>query len=98
MAKVPQHPVVTPEQIQLWEANPVTKAYLQCLEWFKQDIADLASNGGVADSSSADLTHAMLHRNYGQQDGLADAANYNYLLDRHGMILEPKKEDDDVED
>lgn len=83
----------------MWQADPVTKTYLKCLGWFKQDIADQVSNGSCVDSSSADLTHAMVHRNLGQQDGISDSTNVDYLFDRYGMILvKEKEEDDDVQD
>lgn len=92
MQETPQYPQVTPEQIQLWEADPVTQVYLQCLGWFKGDVADDASTGTIVDSSSADLTHAMIHKNLGQQQGLSSALDYPFLFDRFNMIFEEKKD------
>ncbi len=92
--EMPQYSQVTPEQIQLWEADPVTKVYLQCLGWFKADVADEASNGSIVDSSSADLTHAMIHKSLGQQQGLSTSMDYQSLFDRFEMVLLPEEKDD----
>lgn len=86
----PKYPQVTLEQIQLWEASPVTKAFLQCLQWFREDVRDEASDGTIIDSSCADMTHAGIHLNMGQQQGLATAADHNKLLNRFNMIMEVK--------
>ena len=95
----PQYPKITPEQIELWADNPVTKVLLQCLGWFKADVADDASTGAIVDSSSADLTHAMIHKSLGQQQGLSTAMDFQSLFDRYDMIVLPEpKEDDDAKD
>ena len=97
--ETPKFPKITPEQIELWADNPVTEVLLQCLGWFKADVADDAADGTIVDSSSSDLTHAMIHKNLGQQQGLSTAMDFQSLFDRYGMILLPEpKEDDDVED
>lgn len=94
MQETPLYSQVTPEQIQLWEADPVTKVYLQCLGWFKADVADETSNGAIVDSSSADLTHAMIHKSLGQQQGLSTSMDYQSLFDRFDMVLLPEEKDD----
>lgn len=94
MQETPQYPQVTPEQVQLWESNPVTKAYLKCLEWRREDVRDDASNGSIVDSSCADLTHAFIHKNLGQQEGLTTASAYNSLFAEFNMILEVKDAED----
>lgn len=90
----PLHPQVTPEQIQLWEADPVTKAYLQCLEWFNADVRDDASDGTIIDSACADLSHARIHINLGQQQGLVTAMEYGKLFNDFNMIFKEEKTDD----
>jgi len=86
--ETPQYPQVTPEQIQLWVANAVTQAYLQCLELKMLDVRDNASDGAIVDSSSADLTHAMIHENLGQQQALITSGDYLGLLNSYGMVME----------
>ena len=85
--ETPQYPQVTQEQIDLWLTNPVTKTYLQCLEWFNADVIDEASTGSIVDTASADVTHAMIHMNLGHQQGLNTAMNHQELLSRYDMVL-----------
>ena len=92
--EMPNYPQVTPEQIQLWESNPVTQAYFQCIEWKREDVKDDASSGAIVDSSCADLTHALIHKNIGQQEGLVTAAGYNSLFDEFNLIMEAANAED----
>ena len=95
MAKEPMnYPQVTPEQVQLWESNPVTQSYLKCLEWKHADVKDDASSGAIVDSSCADLTHALIHKNIGQQEGLVTATNYNSLFAEFNIIMETENAED----
>ena len=98
MAKEPQpYPQVTDDQVELWLANPCTKAFLMACEFKRLDIRDAAGTGKLTDSSNADLTHALLHRALGQQDGLDFAEHPESLLDQYGLILHPApKEESDA--
>lgn len=97
MAKEPirelPFPQITEPQMEIWLASPVTKAYLQCLEWKRADNRDAAGSGKLVDSASADVTHAMLHRALGQQDGYLEAGKPETLLDFYEMIFRPPKEE-----
>lgn len=95
VSETPQYPQVTPEQIQLWEADPVTKVYLQCLDWYHKDVEDDAKGDKLVDSSSAHLSHGLKHINLGQQQGLSTSMDYQSLFDRFEMVLLPKEEDDE---
>ena len=90
------HPQVTPEQIDLWLANPVTEAYFKCLGWFREDVRDEASNGAIVDSSSADLTHAMIHQNMGQQQALISASDHANLFSKYNMVLVADEGEEDA--
>lgn len=92
-----KHSQVTEAQVELWMANPVTKAALECFEWLRQDTADQAGTGKLVDSGNADMTHAMLHRALGQQDSLATCQDPIGLLDRYVMILHPPPEEDEAD-
>lgn len=95
MAKEPpRYPQVTEDQIELWRANAVTRAYLSALEFKRLDIRDAAGVGKLTDSSNADLTHALLHRALGQQDGLSMAAQPESLLEDYGLILHPEPDEE----
>ena len=74
MPKEVEFPQVTEDQVELWMASPVTKTFIQCLHWKREDTRDQAGTGVLTDSSNADLTHALLHRALGQQDGYQTAA------------------------
>lgn len=98
MAKEPlEFPQVTEDQIQIWLHNPVTKAYLRCLEWKADDQRDLAGTGKLVDSSSADTTHALLHRALGQRDAYAEAQKPEKLLDFYAMIFRPPPPEEEKE-
>ena len=83
------YPQVTSDQLELWLASPVTKAYLRCLAWKEADTVDQAGTGKLVDSSNADMTHALLHRSLGQQDALKDASLPEKLLDFYRMVYRP---------
>lgn len=93
--EAPDHPQVTQDQIDLWLAHPVTKAFLLCLEWKRDDTRDQAGTGKIVDSSNADLTHALIHRSLGQQDAYDEARAPVTLLDHYAMIFRPPPPDDD---
>lgn len=98
MAKEPlEFPQVTEADIELWRANRVTRAYLRCLEWKADDQRDLAGTGKLVDSSSADMTHALLHRALGQRDAYAEAREPEKVLEFYAMIFHPPSEDEDKE-
>ena len=97
MPKEVEFPQVTEAQVELWLASPVTKTFLQCLEWKRQDTVDAAGSGKLIDSASADLTHALLHRALGQQDAYIEAQRCELLLEFYEMIFHPPPPDEEEE-
>ncbi len=102
MAKEPaaedlKYAQVTETQVELWLASPVTKTFLQCLEWKRLDSVESAGTGKLIDSSSADLTHALLHRALGQQDAYTEARRCETMLDFYEMIFHPPPPDEEEE-
>ncbi len=95
--EVKNYPQITPDQLELWLANPVTKGYLRCLSWKEADTVEQAGTGKLVDSSNADMTHAMLHRALGQQDALKEAALPEKLFDFYRMVYRPPPETDEDE-
>lgn len=89
-----EHPQVTEAQVELWLASPVTKTFLRCLEWKRLDTVDAAGSGKLIDSSSADLTHALLHRSLGQQDVYYECGRPEPMLDFYEMIFHPPEEEE----
>lgn len=98
MAKEPEFPQVTEVQTELWLAMPVTKTFMQCLAWKWLDTRDAAGSGAMIDSSSADLTHALLHRALGQQDAYTEAQKPEDLMDHYEMIFHPPPPDKEEND
>ena len=100
MAKELDYPQVTEDQVELWLANPVTHTFMQCLEFRRLDSIDSAGSrsGQLTDSSSADLTHALLHREFGKQDAYVDARDPEALLDHYVMIFHPPPPEDEESD
>jgi len=98
LPKEVEFPQVTEAQVELWQASPVTKTFLQCLEWKRLDNVDSAGTGKLVDSSSADLTHALLHRSLGQQDAYTEAQRTEQLLDFYEMIFHPPPEEEESDE
>lgn len=94
MPKEVEHPQVTEDQVELWLANPVTVALLRCFEWKRLDSVENGGTGRLADSSNADLTHAMLHREFGKQDAFTECKTPEAVLDEYVMIFHPPEEDE----
>ncbi len=98
MAKEPlEFPQVTEAQPEIWLANPVTKVYMRCLEWKADDQRDLAGTGKLVDSSSADTTHALLHRALGQRDAYGEAQKPQSMFDFYEMVFHPPPPDEEEE-
>jgi len=86
-----QYPQITEDQLEIWLSSSVTQTYLQCLNWFLEDVKDEANDDKLVDSSNSDLTFANIHVNMGHKQGLRSAMDYKTLMNRLEMI-EPKKE------
>lgn len=94
MAEELKHPQITDDQLELWLAHPATRAFLSCIGWAVNDSIEAAGSGKLVDSSSADLTHALLHRALGEQDGLRKAADPARMLEYYNMIFYPPNEEE----
>jgi len=81
-----QYKRITQAQFEIWLDNPVTIAYMQCLEWSAAQIEETMSKGGFIDSSNADLTMSQLHSAMGEARGLIDATFPEILFEKHEML------------
>lgn len=77
---------VTQAQFDLWIDNPVTKTYLQCLEWSAEQIAESLGKGSNVDSSNNDLSMNIIHSRLGEKVGLLKAANPIDQFITHEML------------
>ena len=81
---------ITQDQYDIWLNSPVTIAYLKCLEWRRLDVRDAAGDGRLVDTSSADTTHALLHRALGEQDAYRAAHIPWDILVHYEMVMIPE--------
>ena len=79
-------------QIEIWLDNPVTKTYLQCLEWSGEQIREALGKGGYVDSDNNDRTCNHVHSALGEAEGLAKAGSPQAILNTHEMLEEEETE------
>ena len=91
-AKPHDQPQVTRDQIDIWLTSPVTQAMLTALHWKHRDSIHATGSGKLVDSSSADLTHAIIHGQMGKQDAYAEATDPVGILESYDLIFEPEEE------
>ena len=97
MPKEVEYPQVTEIQVEIWLGDPVTKTFIQCLDWSRLDAQEQAGSGELVDSSSADLTHALLHRSLGLQDAYTKLSDPGTVLEYYEMISHPPPPEDEDE-
>ena len=88
-----QHKRLTQAQFDIWIDSPVTKLYLQCLEWSASQADEIVGNGSQIDSSNNDRSMNNIHGIMGQRIGLITASNPENLFNTHEMIEIPKEEE-----
>lgn len=96
--EAPEYQQIPQALIDLWLANPVTRSFVQCLEFKRLDSVDAAGSGKLVDSSNSDLTHATLHRELGHQDAYTELQQPAELLHFYNMILIPEPEEEEKPD
>jgi len=78
-----KYPRVTQAQFEIWMNNPVTKRYLQCLEWeiahAKEDLKP------TLDPANADSSHAYLFELRGTTAAFTKASDPLTILKRSEM-------------
>lgn len=84
-----KYPRVTAAQLEMWEAHPVTKAFMLCLDLRHKELEDTPIER-LTDSASADLTLSMVHSHMGSKAENRESRNYAALFHRAEMIEIPK--------
>ena len=82
---------ITQAQFDLWLANPVTKTYLQCIEWSCEQISEILGKGLHIDASNNDLSMNRIQSLLGQKIGLKNAHSLWSIMITHEMIELPKE-------
>ncbi len=86
---------ITQAQFDLWIDNPVTKAYLQCLEWSAEKISEALGKGALVASDNNDTTCNAIHSALGQQGGFRLAQSVQERFLEHEMLAIPEEGDSD---
>lgn len=81
-----KYPRITRAQFDLWAANPVTKTFMQCVEWGRADINDLILSGTFVSAENNDLTCSNLHRLSGYREAMTDMSRTEKLLQKYEML------------
>lgn len=63
----------------------MTKTYLLCLEWSREQLSEMLGKGGCI-GATADQTHALSHSIMGQKLGLEEAQRVEHQLKVHEML------------
>jgi hypothetical protein len=70
-----QYKQVSPEQVDLWLNDPVTKAYLEAVNYCKTAVETRMHEGGLIDPENNDLTCYNLAYCKGRRDMVLEAQN-----------------------
>ena len=84
--------MLTRIQLEIWMNDPVTQAFLQCIddEW----VEERNLNGTrKSDPNNADFSHALVFKSEGYREALEVMSIPNILLDRYMLIEEEEVEE-----
>lgn len=88
-----KYPRISQAQFDIWIDNPVTKTYLQCLEWSGEQVEEVLGKGGYIDPSNNDLSMNRVYNALGQKTGLTNASKPWDIMITHEMIVIPEEEE-----
>ena len=71
---------VTPEQLEIWLNDPVTKSYLDCLSYCHEAIRKQLADGSKIDPANSSLTQYNSGYASGCRDTLTEAMNPQHIL------------------
>ncbi len=80
------HKRITQAQFDIWIDNPVTIAYLQCLEWSAEQNGEVVENGSLIDTSNNDLSMNRIQYANGVKFGFNSATNPVEHFNTHQML------------
>lgn len=78
------YPKYTVDEIKIWLAHPVTQAYLECLKWYREQLADARANPRTGESN--DLIIQSLFRNLGADEGTAFLSDPMQILYSYNLV------------
>jgi len=87
-----KHKRITQAQFDIWIDSPVTKTYLQCLEWSAEQNGEAMGNGSLLDISNNDLSMNRIQYANGVKFGLTSATDPMAHFKAHELLEEEEKE------
>ena len=84
--------MLTRIQLEIWMNDPVTEAFLQCMddEWVEERNLNGARK---SDPHNADYSHALTFKSEGYREALEVMSTPTILLDRYGVVEEEEDEE-----
>lgn len=71
---------VTPEQLEIWLADPVTKSYLDCLKYCHEAVRKQIADGNKVDPTNSSVTQYNMGYAAGCRDTLSEALNPQHIF------------------
>jgi hypothetical protein len=78
-----QYKQVTPEQLEIWLSDPVTKAYLDCVNFCLEEAKEALSGAGFIDPHNTSLTQYNAATLKSRKDTLTEMSDAFVLLGRY---------------
>ena len=79
---------VSQVQLDIWLADPTTKAYLTCLKEKQRVIGERLEEGSMIDTTNNDRSMNLIHSALGTKDGLRQACEIEYMFKSCEMVEE----------
>lgn len=80
------YPKVMKDSVKIWLNDPITKTYLQCLNFYSEQLKESRAIGGFVDAESNDATIRRLFLNMGAEDATNTLASPYELMSAYNMI------------
>ncbi len=71
---------VTPDQLDIWLSDPVTKSYLDCLNYCYEQLRKQLADGANVDPANSCATQYKSGYSSGARDMLKEAMNPQHIL------------------
>jgi hypothetical protein len=89
-----QYPRLTPNQVEVWLANPVTQTYLNCLKFYQGDVKDSTDSGEGFDMGNNDQTCNLLYFREGLKEAFRISGEVEDLLGHYKLVEREEKDND----
>ena len=87
-----KHKRVTQAQLDIWLIDPVTQAYLTCLQDLANNIGSRLSSGELLDCANNDYSMNSIHKAIGAKSMAETMSSFESVL-TSGEMIEVKKDE-----